>query len=380
LAKRHHVTANAQTAFRLAVAFVVLALSTPAPAQTSANLQNITIATATPTGNYFTTGNAICRLVSRQGLFLPSGDVTKLDCGATTTTGSMKNVELLRAHETEFALVQSDFLYQAFNGKGRFEGRPAEQLRVLFSLNQEAFQILAARGTNIQTWSDLQAKKVNLGPLGTTSNTMFQELLQLHGTDQKWFAQALTIPTTTHVQELCEGNIEALGQTTGVPNASLTDADRRCGASLVAVDTPEVRKMLTERSYYAAVVIPSGTFAGQKADVRTFGVVATLVATADVSDEVVYSTVRAVFEGLETLKAMLPTLKHVTPEGMIRDGLAAPIHPGALRYYQERGWRVGERPTTSSKTTATLQPTGAPEVAPSAQTAPPAIATKKLKR
>jgi uncharacterized protein len=326
----------------VAAGLTVMAFSAPAWAQIESGRREVVIATATPTGNYFSIGNAICRVLQRQGLYLESGDVTLLGCGASASSGSLQNVEMLRARAVDFALVQSDVLFNAYTGAGRFDGRRVDQLRSLLSLNQEPFQVLAGRGTNVSIWSDLKSKKVNLGPSGTTAHTMFRDLFAIHAVNDAWLGQALTLPVDAHIQELCEGNIEVLGQATGVPNSGIAGAIRRCGANLVSLDTPQIRKYAAERPYYAATLIPKGTYAGQVMDVRTFGVLATLVATADTSETAAYSIVRAIFEGLPELKAMQPALKDLASEQMIKDGLSAPLHPGALRYYRERGWMTEE--------------------------------------
>lgn len=368
------MTRRFHTGRLLAVAILAAAAaSTSADAQFVGGRRDFIVATATPTGNYFAVGNALCRLLQRQGLYLESGDVTLIGCGATATLGSLQNVELLRTRAVEFALVQSDWQHHAYQGTSRFEGRRMDQLRSLLSLNLEPFQLLAARGTNIDTWGDLKGKKVNLGPPGTTSFSMFEELFALHRTDDKWLAQGMNLPVTSHVQELCEGNVEALGQTTGAPNSGLAVAIRRCGATIISLDTQEIRRHVAERAYYAPVLIPKDTYAGQPYDVRTFGVLATLMATSDVPEIAAYSMVRAVFEGLDELKAMLPVLHDLKPERMIKDGLSTPLHPGALRYYQERGWMKEEKPTLPPSVSAAVDALASAATTPQQQaTAPPA--------
>jgi uncharacterized protein len=366
--------------FGVALGVALSALLSPASAQVDVGRRELVIATATPTGNYFGIGNALCRVLQRQGLYLESGDVTLLGCGASATSGSLQNVELLRTRAVDFGLVQSDVAFHAYNGSGRFEGRRVDQLRSLLSLNTEAFQVLAGRGTNVSIWGDLKGKKVNLGPAGTTANTVFRELFEIHGVDEKWLGQALTIPVSTHTVELCEGNIEVLGQTTGVPNSGLAGAIRRCGANLVSLDTPQIRKFVAERPYYTAALIPKDAYAGQTLDIRTFGVLATLIATTETPEIAAYSIVRAVFEGLPELKAMQPVLDNLIPQQMIVDGLSAPLHPGALRYYRERGWMKDEpvqKPVSFTSTVDALAAAAAtmapePDAAAKPTLAPPA--------
>ena len=133
------------------------------------------------------------------------------------------------------------------------------------------------------------------------------------------------------------------------------------------MDTPEIREYVAQRPFYTPVLIPKDTYAGQDANVRTFGVLATLVATTDTPEIAAYSVVRAVFEGLAELKAMQPALRNVVPEAMIKDGLSAPLHSGAVRYYRERGWIKTEMKSASLTTAADA-------LAAAAATPPAAIA------
>ena len=172
------------------------------------------------------------------------------------------------------------------------------------------------------------------------------------------------------MQELCEGNIEALGQTIGVPNSGLAGAIRRCGATIIALDTQEIRRHVAERPYYSQVLIPKGTYDGQTRDIRTFGVLSTLLSSTDVPEIAAYSMVRAVFEGLDELKAMQPVLAGLVAERMIRDGLSAPLHAGAIRYYEERGWMKAEKPVSPAVVGAAIDALAAAAATPQAASVP----------
>jgi uncharacterized protein len=359
----------------LAGAIGLCALPCVSEAQTNSKERSVTIATATPGGNYFLSGNAICRGLHRQGLYLKTGEVTLINCAAMSTTGSIQNVDLLRNRTVDVALVQSDWHYHAYNGTDRFAGRKLEQLRSLLSLNSEAFQVLGARGMLIDRWDDLKGKKINVGPRGSTSDSMFQELFKVHGIDEKWLTQALRLQTTTHVQEMCEGNIEALAQVSGIPNTSISSAMRDCGANLVKIDTDEVRKMVRDRPYYAPTTIPKNTYSGQTENVETFAVVATLVTTTELPDEVAYSLVRAIFEGMKELGSQVRVLQDLIPEAMVSTGLSAPLHPGAERYFRERGLlRAQAKPVAPVAATPAVSSTAAAAVEPPKPDTPQSVA------
>jgi TRAP transporter TAXI family solute receptor len=353
---------------------VALAMATATTAAALAQSQpsrvDVTIATATPTGTYFATGNALCRLLQRAGIELDTGDVTRAACGTSATAGSNQNIELLRSREADFALVQSDIVDAAWSGTGTYAGRRLDSLRTILTLNREAFQVFAGRSSNIRAWGDLKGRKISLGLPGTTGHGLFLDLLKVHGHDIIWLGDRLELPVGAQPQELCEGNIEAFGQTTAWPNTNLTAA-ARCGAMLVPLDTPQIASWLTTKPSFTRISLPRATYPGQMEDVTTIGVLASLMTTTNASEAIVYSLTRVIFEGLDDLKAMLPVMRDLDPQSMINVGHVAPLHPGAARYLRERGW-----------TQKTLEPIPAiaPPAAASAQlplATPPAVPPTK---
>ena len=111
-----------------------------------------------------------------------------------------------------------------------------------------------------------------------------------------------------------------------------------CGASIINLNNDAVKKLVANNPYYAFATIPAGTYSTISSDVTTFGVKATFVTSSKVSSEMVYEVTRAVFENFEAFKSLHPAFANLTPESMIQEGLSAPLHDGAVRYYKERGW------------------------------------------
>jgi TRAP transporter TAXI family solute receptor len=106
----------------------------------------------------------------------------------------------------------------------------------------------------------------------------------------------------------------------------------------VPLDDPAVDALVKKHSYYAKVTIPGGLYANNPQPTPTYGVLATLVTSSKVSPEVVYTITKAVFENIDEFKKLHPAFAHLDPQHMIKDGLSAPLHEGALRYYKEKGW------------------------------------------
>jgi uncharacterized protein len=298
----------------------------------------VMIGTGSPSGVYFAVGNALCRLAQRPPPGTAGAEDSQLLCGVQATGGTLPNIDALRSGAIQLAILQSDGAFNATQGLGRFEGKRVEKLRSLFSLHAEPFQLLAQRSERIGSFFDLKGRKVNIGPKGTAQHEMLSELFKLHNLDERSFAQVLTLPPAQQIQALCEGDVEALGMLIGFPNSGFAKAMRDCDAQLVNADTEAIRRLIAGKPYYTMVQLPKETYPSMQTDVTTFGVLAVLSTTSDVSSEIVYRLVRRVFEQLDDLRAMHPALRHLDPQQMIRAGLSAPLHEGALRYYRERGW------------------------------------------
>jgi hypothetical protein len=107
---------------------------------------------------------------------------------------------------------------------------------------------------------------------------------------------------------------------------------------MVPVTGPAISKLAADNDYYAPATIPGGMYKGTKTDTKTFGVGATFVSSAKVSDKVVYTVVKAVFDNMRRFRRMHPAFRHLKEKDMIKNMLSAPIHPGAMKYYKEKGW------------------------------------------
>ena len=110
-----------------------------------------------------------------------------------------------------------------------------------------------------------------------------------------------------------------------------------CAANLVDGTSPKINKMVAATPYYRPAKIPAGMY-NNKADIPTWGVGATFVSSSDVPEEVVYEVVKAVFENIGQFRKLHPAFRHLDPKAMIKDGLSAPLHAGAVKYYKEKGW------------------------------------------
>ncbi len=157
------------------------------------------------------------------------------------------------------------------------------------------------------------------------------------GWERSDLALAAQLKSSEMAGALCDNKIDGYFFAVGHPSASTQETIASCDARITPVEGPEIDKLVAERPYYRKAVIPGGMYPDHPDDVPTFGVGATFVTSADVSDEVVYIVAKAVMENLEDFRKLHPAFANLKAEEMIKDGLSAPLHPGAIKAYKELG-------------------------------------------
>ena len=301
-----------------------------------------TIGTGGPTGVYFQTGNAICKMLHKSAISAEhgrkKGTAKAYRCTAPSTGGSNYNIGQIAAGEFQFGVAQSDWQYHAVNGSSKWEGKQFSDLRAVFSVHNEPFQIWARKKAKIKDFADLEGKVVNIGNPGSGQRGTMEELMKAMGVDNSFFKSTTELTSSEQVKALCDGKIDAFGYSVGFPNGAMEQA-ATCAAkaSPINLTGSEVQGLIDGADYYAQAVIPKGTYTKQKKDATTFGVKATVVTSANVSEELVYLVVKAVMENFDDFKKQHPAFGFLEKKNMIKDGLSAPLHPGAIKYYKEAG-------------------------------------------
>ena len=316
-----------------AIAALLATVGTVATAPVHAQQQFVTIGTGGVTGVYYAAGGAICRLINMNRA------EHGIRCSVESTGGSVFNLNTIRAGELDFGVAQSDWQYHALNGTSRFQDAGAHsELRAVFSLHPEPATVLARADANISGFEDLRGKRFNVGNPGSGTRATLETLIEAMGMSLSDFALASELRADEHGAALCDNQIDAFFYTVGHPSANIQDPTTTCGAKLVPITGPAVDTLVTERPYYAKVDIPGGLYAGNPDPTQTYGVLATFVTSASTPENVVYTMVKAVFDNFEDFKRLHPALANLNEADMIQDGLSAPLHDGAIRYYKERGW------------------------------------------
>ncbi|MDX2441100.1 MAG: TAXI family TRAP transporter solute-binding subunit [Desulfobacterales bacterium] len=292
----------------------------------------ITIGTGGITGVYYPTGGAIAKIVNKKK------DVYGIRCTVESTGGSVFNVNAVMAGDLQFGVVQSDRQFQAINGLAEWKDKgKQEDLRAVFSIHPESITLVAAVDAGIYDIADLKGKRVNIGNPGSGQRQNSIDALEAVGLDYKTDMNAEGIKASESASLLQDGRIDAFFYTVGHPSGSIKEATAGARkvrfASITGIDS-----LLTKYPYYAKAYIPVKLYPGAEntENVDTFGVKATFVTSAKVSDDVVYAVTKEVFDNFDDFKKLHPAYAVLTKEGML-EGLSAPLHPGALKYYKEAG-------------------------------------------
>ncbi|PVB60157.1 TAXI family TRAP transporter solute-binding subunit [Labrenzia sp. 011] len=300
---------------------------------TASAQQFVTFGTAGVTGVYYPAGGAICRLVN-----LGRKD-HGLRCLVESTGGSVQNANAIRDHTLDFAIVQSDTQAASLQGTGPFAAAgPDPELRSLFSIHAEPVHLMVRADAGIDSLQDLKGKNVNIGNLGSGTRVLAELLLEYAGLSADDLALSEELSSTEQVPALCDGKLDASFWVAGLPNASTQEAVSTCDIKMLPLSGDAVDRLLAENPAFTSAVIPGGLYQGNPEDIPTWGPKATVITSARMPDEAVYTIVSAVFDNFEDFRKLHPALENLQPEDMIKQGLTADLHPGALKYYREKGW------------------------------------------
>jgi TRAP transporter TAXI family solute receptor len=271
---------------------------------------------------------------------VPAIDCSVLPKPEGDATDSLASIVNLRDGTTELGIAESDWVHFAFHGTGPvlYMHSKFDFLRSLFSIDIRPFTLLAKRGSGIEAVGDLAGRRVNLGRLYSEARAGMDMVLEAKGWSKSDFALAEELTTAEQSFSFCNDWVEAIHYLTTHPSTIVSRLVKLCDAVLVDVGGPEIDTLIAARPYLTATTIPGGTYERAPEPVKTFGTTVTVLSSVDVSEETVYTVVKTVFENLPALRRTHPTLRHLVPESMAKGGLAAPLHDGAKRYYEERGW------------------------------------------
>ncbi len=289
----------------------------------------VSLGTGGVTGLYYPAGGALCRLVNR------TRSEHGLHCVVLSTPGSVNNLQKVTSGELDLGIAEAGQLYNALHGRGKFEEADTE-LRALFSIYPEYISVLVRGDSGIENFADLRGRRINIGQETSSQQITFGALIEARGWQLEDFSEVHRLAPAEQARALCENRIDATLYVVGHPSGAIKEAVRDCDSKLISLSQADVHALTENNPHYYPQMLNTELY-GLKDGVETAGVNATLFTRADASEAAVYAVVKSLFGQFERFRRMHPAFTELDIKHMVTTPLAAPMHPGAVRYFREAG-------------------------------------------
>jgi len=258
-----------------------------------------------------------------------------------SSIGSVANIDAVSADDVQFGIAQADDVYNAINGLGAWADKgPQDDLYSIVGIYTEVITLVAGGDSAIRSITDLRGKRVDIGLAGSGTRQNAIDALEAAGMDWQKDIQLSEMNLDDRLAAFMQGELDAFFFTVGHPSTEVKFATFSLrGARLISLEG--IDSLLVENPYYSIQTIPLGRYprALNEASTSTVGVRATLLTSANVPDDIVYAVTKTAFENAEKFPLYFPEYAELR-SGDILEGLTAPLHPGALKYFKEAGISV----------------------------------------
>lgn len=287
----------------------------------------ITVATGPTSGLYYPIGGAFSSVIQNNLGYKSS---------VQSTGASVENINLILTGGAELAITMSDSVAQAYGAFGAFEDKaPAEDLRCLMGLYPNYVQLITTSKTGITKFEDLKGKRVGVGAPNSGVELNARMMYEAHGmtyddskVDYLNYGEA--------IDQMKNNLVDAVFVTSGIPNATVMELGTVADIVIVPIENDGIKNLIDKYPFFVETFIPADTY-GNSADVTTASVRNILLVSNELSEEVVYDITKGIFENIEGIQASHATAqKHISLENS-QIGVDIPFHPGALKYYAEKG-------------------------------------------
>jgi hypothetical protein len=299
----------------------------------SKEMNRLSLLTGGTGGVYYPLGGALAQVISK---YVPNTSST-----AEVTAAAVDNIKLLKAGKGELALVIADVANDAILGKERFEKDGKIPLRTLAVLYGNLNHMVVLKNSGIKSVPELKGKKVSVGAPGSATEVKSSRILEAFGVDPAKDIRRERLSVAESAGALKDRKIDAFCWDGGLPTAAVMDLAATPGISARILPQDKALPALIQKYgpvYYNAV-IPKGTYTGMEADVSVIGVATMLVCMESFDPGLAHQIVKAILEHKSDLVVVHKTAEHLSLQGAVT-GSSIPFHPGALKYYAEKGIKV----------------------------------------
>lgn len=286
----------------------------------------VTIATGNSGGVFFALGGVFAELFN---------SIDGVVANAQSTEGSVINVSLVNEHKADIGFTNSSVSYYGANGMEMFKQKQ-ENVYAIAELYPMYQHFVATEASGISAVPDLKGKKIAVGPKGSGTEVLTRQMLEGWGVSYDDFEPSY-ISFTNAVDQMKNGTLDGAFIATGIPTAAVTDLMTSVKAKLVPLEKATVEKLSETYPFFQPGVIPAGYYPGQEEEVETLTIGTTLVVNKKLDDDLVYEITKTIYENLDRIKTAHSAGKDIVLEQAPAAGKSIPLHPGAKRYYEEKG-------------------------------------------
>lgn len=287
--------------------------------------QFLNIATGGTAGTYYPIGGAIAEILNKE---IPSVNATAESTGATVA-----NINMLKDNSVDMAIVQNDIVFYAINGTEMFEGKKIDNLRGIISLYPETCQFVTLENSGIKSIADLKGKRVAVGAAGSGVEANVRQILAAYGLSFNDIeVQYLSFAESANA--LKDGNVDAACLTAGYPTASVQDIASQHQIRLLPISDEKADELVKKYPFYTKTIIPAGTYAGFNEDVEALSVMAMLVCTDKITDDLGEKITEAILKNSDRLQAAHSVGKYITKENATK-GMSIPMNTGAEKFFKK---------------------------------------------
>ena len=297
------------------------------------NKVNIFVATGPTTGVYYPMGGGLADVLTKH--------VPNLNATAGTTDGSMANLLLINQGKADIALSMADASWDAYKGQGKFEGKPIN-VRALMVLYPNRMHVVTVDGTGISKMSDLKGKRVSTGAPNSATQIMAYRVLEAYGIDPEKDIIRERLDPGKSAEAIKDRKLDAFFWVGGIPTPAVTDLGATPGLKLKLIDHTEATDAMVKKygPLYVKDTIPVRSYPGQDVANQITTVWNVLVADTRMSDQLAYDIVKTVFERKEDLMRVHAEARNFDLKYQTQGGAVVPFHPGALKYFAEKGVKI----------------------------------------
>lgn len=308
----------------------------PAEGEPAPKEYRLNIATATTGGAYYPIGNALAQIWSK--------NVPGVKASAQATAGTPQNIELLQNKEADVAIGQNGIAYYAYTGTGTYDGKAVPIIRGVLALYPNVMHIVAAKDANIKTVADFEGKRFVPGAVASATEINSREMLAAFGLNYRPEDGPTNVTPdyvgyNEAVDLMKDGHVQGTHIAGGIPTAAVMDVMSSGVGVLLSMGDAEIKEICEKYPWYFPITIPAGTYSNQPEDVKTVAVSNILIVREDMDEELVYNLTKAVYDSHDDLVAGHNATKDTVLEKSM-DGMIIPVHPGAKKFFDEKGIAV----------------------------------------